>query len=136
MLFFAEFHKNSSIVKDLNHTFIALILKCLRLESLKGFRPISLVGSMYKLLAKVLANRLKKVMNSIIGEVQMPIVKRRQIIDGFVIAEEIIHHWKKDKNGGLLVKLDFEKPTIAWIMTFRFYDRGNGFWLEIAPMDV
>ncbi|KAK3229173.1 hypothetical protein Dsin_001054 [Dipteronia sinensis] len=39
----------------------------------------------------------------------MAFVRNRQIIDGFVIAEEIIHKWKKDKEGGLLVKLDFKK---------------------------
>ncbi|KAK2640405.1 hypothetical protein Ddye_028200 [Dipteronia dyeriana] len=39
----------------------------------------------------------------------MAFVSKRQILDGFVIAEEIIHHWKKGNEGGLVVKLDFEK---------------------------
>ncbi|KAK3206771.1 hypothetical protein Dsin_020817 [Dipteronia sinensis] len=78
-------------------------------ETMKDFRPISLMGSMYKIFAKVLANRLKAMMNSVIGEYQMAFVKDRQILDSFVVAEEIIHSWKNDKVGGLLVKLDFEK---------------------------
>ncbi|KAK2651094.1 hypothetical protein Ddye_018583 [Dipteronia dyeriana] len=73
------------------------------------FRPISLVGSMYKVVAKVLANRIKKVMASIMGENQMAFIKNRQILDSFVIAEEIIHKWRKGGEGSLLVKLDFEK---------------------------
>ncbi|KAI9153519.1 hypothetical protein LWI28_012562 [Acer negundo] len=81
-------------------------------------RPISLIGSMYKILAKVLANRLKLVMDSVIREFQMAFVKNRQILDSFVIAEEIIHMWKKDNKGGLLVKLDFEKAIIVLIMVF------------------
>ncbi|KAK3197919.1 hypothetical protein Dsin_021334 [Dipteronia sinensis] len=64
---------------------------------------------MYKILAKVLANRLNKAINSIIGETQMSFVKNRQILDIFVIAEEVIQMWKRDKEGGLLIKLDFEK---------------------------
>ncbi|KAK2660473.1 hypothetical protein Ddye_007006 [Dipteronia dyeriana] len=66
--FINEFHKDSLIVKDFNATFIALIPKVKNPMSMGDFRPISLVGSMYKILAKVLANRVKIVMNSIIEE--------------------------------------------------------------------
>ncbi|KAK2649627.1 hypothetical protein Ddye_017116 [Dipteronia dyeriana] len=77
--------------------------------SLEDFRPISLVGPLYKLLAKVLASRLKRVMNSIIGDSQMAFIKNRQITNCLMIANEVIHKWKRDKVGGLLVKIDFEK---------------------------
>ena len=73
------------------------------------YRHVSLVGSMYKILAKVLANRLKRVMNSIIGDFQMAFVKGRQILDSFVIAEEVINKWKREEDGGMVIKLDFEK---------------------------
>ncbi|KAK3224602.1 hypothetical protein Dsin_004464 [Dipteronia sinensis] len=109
MSFLKEFHKDGVIVKDLNRTFIALIPKIAKPETMKDFRPISFVGSMYKVLVKILANRLRKVMNTIIGEAQMAFVKQCQIVDSFVIASEIIHNWKKDSKGGLVVKLDFEK---------------------------
>ncbi|KAK2663521.1 hypothetical protein Ddye_002095 [Dipteronia dyeriana] len=65
--FILEFHKNGYIVKDLNKTFLALILKCAHPDPLKEFRPISLVSSMYKILAKVLPNCLKMVMDSVVG---------------------------------------------------------------------
>ncbi|KAK2660472.1 hypothetical protein Ddye_007005 [Dipteronia dyeriana] len=97
------------VVKDMNHTFVALISKVIKPESLRDYRQISLVGSMYKILMKVLANRLKKIMNLVMDPTQMVFVKDRQIIDNFVIAEWVIHSWKKDKEGGLLLKLDFEK---------------------------
>ncbi|KAK3231168.1 hypothetical protein Dsin_003049 [Dipteronia sinensis] len=64
---------------------------------------------MYKVLAKVLDNRFRNIMKSIIGESQMAFVKNRQKSDSLVIAEDIVHSWKSDKEGGLLVKLDFEK---------------------------
>ncbi|KAK3199549.1 hypothetical protein Dsin_022964 [Dipteronia sinensis] len=107
--FISGFHSDGHIVKELNSTLMALIPKCARPELLSDFRPISLVGSLYKVLAKVLANRLKKVMGTIISEPQMAFVKDRQILDSFIIAEEIIHKWRKKEEGGLLVKLDFEK---------------------------
>ncbi|KAK2635518.1 hypothetical protein Ddye_030310 [Dipteronia dyeriana] len=87
MKFISEFHKDERIVKDLNRTFIALVPKVGKPETMKDFRPISLVGSLYKVLAKVLANRLRKVLDSIIGELQMAFVQNRQITDSFVIAE-------------------------------------------------
>lgn len=109
MAFLNEFHENGSMVKELNRAFIALIPKVEKPTCMKDFRPICLVSSLYKIHAKVLSNRLRRVMDSIIGETQMAFVKNRQIVDSFVVAEEIINLWKHDKDGGLLLKLDFEK---------------------------
>ena len=61
------------------------------------------------MLAKVLANRLKSMMVKVIGDSQMAFVKDRQIIDSFMITEEITHEWRRAKEGGLLIKLNFEK---------------------------
>ena len=58
MSFFKEFYAHSKFVKSLNATFFVLIPKKVGTEDLRDFRPISLVGSLYKWLAKVLANRL------------------------------------------------------------------------------
>ncbi|KAK3229325.1 hypothetical protein Dsin_001206 [Dipteronia sinensis] len=109
MKFMEDFHKDGSVVKELNKTFIALIPKTVKPENMLDFRPISLVSSLYKVLAKTLANRMKRIMGSVIGEAQTTFVNNRQILDSFIVAEEIIHHWKRSKEGGLLVKLDFEK---------------------------
>ena len=59
---------DGDIVRHLNRTIIALIPKIGKPERLEDFRPISLVGSLYKVLSKVLANRLKKEMDLMIGE--------------------------------------------------------------------
>ncbi|KAK2646317.1 hypothetical protein Ddye_021512 [Dipteronia dyeriana] len=109
MKFIHEFHKDGSIFKEINYTFVALIMKITNLKVMEDFRPISLVGSMYKVQAKMLANHIKEVMNSVIWESQIAFVKGQQIIDYFIIAKEIIHKWKKEKEGGLVVNLEFEK---------------------------
>ncbi|KAK2661916.1 hypothetical protein Ddye_000490 [Dipteronia dyeriana] len=70
---------------------------------------VGLVDSMYKILAKVLATRVKKVMEKIIGPNQMAFVKNRHIVDNFMVTEKVIHSWKKDNIEGLLMKLDFER---------------------------
>ena len=77
MGFFREFHERGRFVKSLNATFLVLVPKKGGVEDLKDFRPISLVGSLYKLLAKVLANRIKKVMGKVISESQNAFVKGR-----------------------------------------------------------
>ena len=59
---FEEFYQHSKFEKSLNATFIALIPKKNGASNIRDFRPISLVGSVYKILAKVLANRLKEVL--------------------------------------------------------------------------
>ncbi|RVW34760.1 LINE-1 reverse transcriptase-like [Vitis vinifera] len=78
-------------------------------EDLKDFRPISLVGSLYKLLAKVLANRIKKVMGKVISEPQNAFVEGRQILDAVLIANEVVDSRLKSNQGGVMCKLDIEK---------------------------
>ena len=58
--FFKEFHEHSRFVKSLNATFLVLIPKKQNVENLKDLRPISLVGGLYKILTKVLANRIQR----------------------------------------------------------------------------
>ena len=81
MELFKDFHLRGKFVKSLNSTFLALIPKKEGVENLKDFKPISLVGSLYKLLAKVLANKLKKVMSSLVNVAQNVFVEGRQILD-------------------------------------------------------
>jgi hypothetical protein len=67
MRFLMEFHRNGKLIKGINCTFIALIPKIDNPIRLNDFRPISLVGSMYKVLAKVLANTLRKVIGKVVS---------------------------------------------------------------------
>ena len=67
---FSEFHTNGKFVTSLNVTFIALIPKRADAQNIKDYRPISLVGCIYKLLSKVPARRLRDVIGSLISENQ------------------------------------------------------------------
>ena len=87
---FKEFHEHNSFVKSLNNTFMVLIPKKSGAEDLGDFRPISLLRRLYKLLAKVLANRLKKVVGKVVSTSQNAFVMGRQILDASLIANEVI----------------------------------------------
>jgi hypothetical protein len=116
MRFMVEFHRNGKLTKGINSTFIALIPKVDNPQSLNEFRPISLVGSLYKILAKVLANRLRMVLGSVISDSQSAFIKGRQILDGILVANEIVDEARKCKKELLLFKVDFEKAydSIDW----------------------
>ena len=74
----------------MNATFIALIPKKIDASNIRDFRPISLVGSLYKILSKVLANHLKLVLDQLISESQNSFVGGRQILDSVLIANECV----------------------------------------------
>ncbi|GJW69783.1 RNA-directed DNA polymerase, eukaryota, reverse transcriptase zinc-binding domain protein [Tanacetum coccineum] len=73
-----------------NDSFITIILKIQEAKLVKDFRPISLIGSVYKIIAKVLANRMSFVMSDLISGVQSDFVANRQILDGPFILNELI----------------------------------------------
>ena len=75
--FFKEFHEQCRFVKNLNATFLVLIPKKQTMEDFKDLRPISLVGGLYKILTKVLANRIKRVMDKVISKSQNAFVEGR-----------------------------------------------------------
>jgi len=86
MRFITDFHRNGKLTKGINSTFIALIPNVESPQRLNDFRPISLVECMYKIMSKVLANRLRTVMGSVISKTQTTFIKDRQILDGILVG--------------------------------------------------
>ncbi|RVX09762.1 Transposon TX1 uncharacterized 149 kDa protein [Vitis vinifera] len=118
---FKEFHEQNAFLKSLNNTFFGSYSKKGGAEELGDFRPISLLGGLYKLLAKVLANRIKNVIGRVVSSDQNAFVMGRQILDASLIANEVIDSWQKRGKKGLICKLDIEKAydSVNWQFLMR-----------------
>nr|GEX87361.1 hypothetical protein [Tanacetum cinerariifolium] len=74
-----------------------------------GYTPISLIGCVYKVVTKILANRLAMVILDLISDTQSAFVAKRQILDGPFILNELLNWCKKTKKQALFFKVNFAK---------------------------
>jgi hypothetical protein len=103
---------NDVFPPHVNSTNITLIPKGDSQTSMKDWRPIVLCNVVYKIVAKVLANRLKQVLYKCISINQSAFVPGRSILDNVMVAIEIVHYMKAKaigKSGDVALKLDISK---------------------------
>lgn len=96
MNFMNEFHERGKLSKHIGASFITLIAKKAGATNIRDFRPISLIGVMYKVSTKVLATIIQKLLPKLISVAQGAFVHGRQILDGVLIANECIHSRYKE----------------------------------------
>lgn len=116
MEFVKHFKKYGKLERGCNSSFITLVPKMKDPLHLGDYRPISLIGCLYNIISKSLANRIKGVIDKNIGEVQTTYVKGRNILDKSLIVNELCAWAKKVKKQVLLFKVDLEKSSdsINW----------------------
>jgi hypothetical protein len=108
-------------LKKLNATFLALIPKKFGAIDRKDFQPISLVSGVYKIIAKVLPNRLRKFVEKIISKSRNAFLQGRHILYYIFIANDCLDSGMKSDEPGVLCKLDIEKAYDHVNKDFLFY---------------
>lgn len=91
-----QFIANKELPMALNKTLIVLIPKKAHPEVLPDMRPIALCNVLYKIIAKMLANWLKLVLDTVISDPQSAFVPGRAITDNILISTEIMHFLKRN----------------------------------------
>ena len=111
---------------SLNSNFITLIPKKDKPSTFADFRPISLCNLIYKLIAKVVAQRLKPFLDKFISPQQFAFLKNHQISEPIVITQEVLHSVKSRNKSVLVLKLDLTKA----------FDRVNWSYIKLILMQI
>ncbi|XP_071727353.1 uncharacterized protein [Rutidosis leptorrhynchoides] len=111
-----DFWVSGKISNGCNASFITLVPKKSDPSALNDYRPISLIGSYYKVISKLLSNRLRRVIPNLVSFEQSAFIKGRNILDGSLIANESLDFIKHTHSKSLIFKVDFEKAfdCLSW----------------------
>lgn len=113
---------NRTILKVLNTSFISLIPKQYFAQTPTKFRPIALCNVVYKIISKVVANRLKPLLPSLVSGEKSGYVEGRQILNNLIQAHEVVHSLTSKRQAGMIMQLDIAKA----------YDKVNRTYIKKA----
>ncbi|GJW40181.1 hypothetical protein Tco_0066026 [Tanacetum coccineum] len=140
-----EFFVNGRLLKELNHTIIALIPKVSTPARVNDFRPISCCNVLFKCISKVIANRIKSCLKDLISPNQSAFVPGRSIADNILLTQEIMHNYHLNHGAPRCAfKVDIQKAydTVDWeflrtILTgFGFHNRMVGWIIELDLVNL
>lgn len=119
----AEFFESGNLQQQWNATILTLIPKKQNAVKIGDFRPISCCNTVYKVIAKLLTNRLKKVLPSVISNTQSAFIPGRLLVENVLLATELVqgYNWKKISKRSML-KVDLKKTfdSLRWTFISRF----------------
>ncbi|KAK3193257.1 hypothetical protein Dsin_024567 [Dipteronia sinensis] len=105
-----EFFRSGLLLKELNATILALVPKVPNPSKMKDFRPISCCNTLYKIIAKIISNRIKPCLPDIISPSQSAFVAGRCIGDNILLMQELMRNYHKDTScPRLALKVDLKK---------------------------
>ena len=111
-----ESRSKRGVLKAFNVTFLTLIPKEVGAKILDKFRPISLCNVIYKIISKVISNRLKPLLPNLIFPEQSGFMEGHQILDGAILVHEVIQSLQSSQQPGMMIKLDIDKAfdKLSW----------------------
>jgi len=127
---------NKTILKALNTTFLALIPKQGLAQTPDRFSPIALCNMVYKIISKVVSNRLKPLLPSLVLGEQYGYVEGRKIINNIIQAHEVVYSLTSKRKVGMIMQLDITKAydKLNWIYIRKFliafeFDHNSVRWI-------
>lgn len=111
MDFYKHVFTSLSMPPDSSATLLYLIPKCRNAMTLKRLRLIGLCNTTFKIVTKIIVNRIKPFLPSIIGPSQASFLTNRRAFDQAIIIQEYIHHFNKmkGKTSSMILKINLEK---------------------------
>ncbi|XP_039158524.1 uncharacterized protein LOC120288534 [Eucalyptus grandis] len=112
-----DFFVTGELLKQINTTIIALVPKIPNASTVHDFRPIACCNTIYKCITKLIANRLARVLPSIVSLPQNTFVKGRHISDNILLAHELFSGFHHDPyRAKCIIKVNFTKAydTVSW----------------------
>ena len=119
-------HREGKVGINLNSNFMTLIPKSDNPRTFADLRPISLYNLIYKLITKIISNKLKFILSRVISIEQFGLLKNRRIQEPIRITREILHTIKTKKMEALVVKLELIKA----------FDRVNWNFLRLILLQI
>ena len=112
----AIYNNRCSDLNLLNKATIVLIPKKEGVDTIQGYRPISLIHAFAKIITKVLALRLAPFMNALTSQCQSAFIKGRSIHDNFMFVRNFTRRLHINRSPALLLKLDISKAfdSVRW----------------------
>lgn len=98
-----HFFHTGKLLRETNATFITLIPKVLKADSFKDYKPISLCNLLYKFVTKILANRLKCVVRSLIRPNQTAFIEGRSIVENILVCLEVVKGFERSNHSPAVI---------------------------------
>ncbi|XP_019255176.1 PREDICTED: uncharacterized protein LOC109233767 [Nicotiana attenuata] len=112
-----QFFQTGKLLKKINCTTVTLISKVKNPSYVKEFRPIACCSTMYKIIAKLLTNRLKLVVDLLVGHSQSAFIEGRNILDNVIMAHELIKGYSQKAVSPIcMIEVDIRKAydSVEW----------------------
>lgn len=119
--------QNPLLIREVNQTLISLIPKQEDISKASQFRPIALYNVIYKVVTKVVANRIRPILPYMISQHQSSFIPGRSTVDNILLLQETLHSMAlmKGQKGYMVLKLDLEKAydRLEWSFIESFLER-------------